>query len=620
MSDSKANADRVFELAGAVCDGVVSQADISELDAMMSADYASRYDYMDYLRVHVALKLELRADLATQNMNRQIDVESAASSARGLDAASPPSPVPVHLLGGVIHGTTTYLSSGWPAAYLVATVILAIGLAIGAVTHVSQPMQIVQRHLPSPFGRGAGGEGGRTTDTAQSPVIGRITSTVDCQFAIDSKAEDQTPKTVVFLGDKFKLVSGLLEITYVTGARVILQGPVTYLVESPAGGFLSVGKLTAKMESSTEYGVQSTDSAAGKSKIQKPKSETNSKSPNLQISKFVVRTPTATVTDLGTEFGVAVSKEGRTEVHVLQGVVETRSIDARGALSPPQRVTEGLAVAIGLKPKGIESVAFAPQSFTRALRPADTPAERAYINAVLADRPMGYWTLNEPAGARKFADRSGNGLVGYAMNKVTAGQPGPLGDGSRSSGFNGGQYIDLGQHSAFAVRNNFTLEAWVWIDDAAESSYVFSAIGREGSTGVGWGLAASRQPTTSTNRMPKSPIFSFVVQQVRHFDFPLPNGESIKNRWLHVALTFDAANTARLYLNGKLRGSVAGQKPAIVGPVWLSIGCAEPITSDFWRGRLAHIAVYPRALDARHIQKHFDQCPSGGKEVPGKQP
>ena len=97
-----------------------------------------------------------------------------------------------------------------------------------------------------------------------------------------------------------------MEITYDTGAKVILQGPVTYEVESLAGGYLSVGKLTARVE---------------KSEIRNPKSETISKSANLQISKFVVRTPTATVTDLGTEFGVEVSKEGHTTSHVFRGSV-----------------------------------------------------------------------------------------------------------------------------------------------------------------------------------------------------------------------------------------------------------------------------------------------------------
>ena len=58
-----------------------------------------------------------------------------------------------------------------------------------------------------------------------------------------------------------------MEITYDTGAKVILQGPVTYEVESAVGGFLSVGKLTAKVENAKQ---QAADFQI-------------SKSPNLQI-------------------------------------------------------------------------------------------------------------------------------------------------------------------------------------------------------------------------------------------------------------------------------------------------------------------------------------------------
>ena len=68
------------------------------------------------------------------------------------------------------------------------------------------------------------------------------------------------------------------------------------------GGFLSVGRLTGKVEDEMARG-------------------------------FVIHTPTVTVTDLGTEFGVMVSGEGLTQVHVLQGAVETRTVGSKGSTS-----------------------------------------------------------------------------------------------------------------------------------------------------------------------------------------------------------------------------------------------------------------------------------------------
>ena len=72
---------------------------------------------------------------------------------------------------------------------------------------------------------------------------------VDCKWAGAALDSPGVP-----LGRKYELASGLMEITYDTGAKVILQGPVTYEVESPNGGFLSVGKLTAKLEKKAEGG------------------------------------------------------------------------------------------------------------------------------------------------------------------------------------------------------------------------------------------------------------------------------------------------------------------------------------------------------------------------------
>ena len=136
-------------------------------------------------------------------------------------------------------------------------------------------------------------------------------------------------------------------------------------------------------------------------------------------------------------------------------------------------MTEGLAVEIGRKGKQSEAVAFLPQSFARKL---DTPAraaaaEAAYIKAVLADKPLGYWPLNEPVGTTKFLDRSGNGFHGYAINRVAAGQPGPLPDNSHAVAFDGDGFINVGGRDEFALKNGFTVEAWVWIGDIRRQLY-----------------------------------------------------------------------------------------------------------------------------------------------------
>ena len=51
-------------------------------------------------------------------------------------------------------------------------------------------------------------------------------------------------------------------------------------------------------------------------------------------------------------------------------------------------------------------------------------ASTAFAAEVLADGPIGFWRLGEPAGSVSAADASGNGNVGAASGGVTFGQPG----------------------------------------------------------------------------------------------------------------------------------------------------------------------------------------------------
>ena len=261
------------------------------------------------------------------------DPEEAAASGR---PASPPPPCPI-FVANTVHGTTGYFSSGWPVAYLVATVIFGIGLLVGAFTYVSRHEQVADNSPPIAAER-------RLESQPKMEFVGRITGMVDCQWEEGARGEGRgtgdgnlqslipNPQSLVSLGDKFALASGLMEITYDTGAKVILQGPVTYEVESAAGGYLSLGKLTARVEK------KSGRAREGESEIRNPKSLI----PLSLIPHpfFSVRTPTATVTDLGTEFGVEVDKQGHTTSHVFRGSVRLQLLGAeRGRKATPSCCT-----------------------------------------------------------------------------------------------------------------------------------------------------------------------------------------------------------------------------------------------------------------------------------------
>jgi hypothetical protein len=265
----------VFDLFGAVGDETATTEEIRRLEGIFRQDNQTVGVFVRFMLLHAML--ERNFEIVRP---RDIAPFSCTVPAKPADQAAPFS------TGAVLGGNVGYFSSGWPVAYLIATVIVGVGLTIAALVHVSRPSQVVTPSSPLP-----------PSLSPLTSVVARITGMVDCQWA------DETMSVVngdhVPLNRKYTLSSGLLEITYDTGAKVILQGPVVYAVESANGGFLSVGKLTGKVTTKAARGL-------------------------------TIRTPTAIVTDLGTEFGVEVSKEGNTVSHVFRGAVRLQAVSTNG--------------------------------------------------------------------------------------------------------------------------------------------------------------------------------------------------------------------------------------------------------------------------------------------------
>ena len=145
---------------------------------------------------------------------------------------------------------------------------------------------------------------------------------------------------------------------------------MTYKVDSAVGGYLAVGKLTARLEKKAETqnlpspagtdlkgwsgrgaggeGGSQHDTDGNHTQLQSALTLTLSRkwargpdssprplalNPSLSPDPcplFSVRTPTAVVTDLGTEFGVEVGRDGHTVSHVYRGSVQLQAVSRDG--------------------------------------------------------------------------------------------------------------------------------------------------------------------------------------------------------------------------------------------------------------------------------------------------
>ncbi|MBN1395054.1 MAG: hypothetical protein JW959_08520, partial [Pirellulales bacterium] len=289
--------DEVYKLADACVHEALSDEDYRRLEELLSRDETARLYYVDYL--HDAYQLHRMAALASAD-DECAEVGTFAEGPFSEIYFNAAPLAPAHEPGGGWQAVISYCSQVGPLSYMAAAVITCALLLVGWACKISH-----HRHFDVAAG-----------PTYESPLndrrelvfVGRISGMKDCRWS--------NPDTGTYLGAsapqgrEYALASGLIEITYKSGARVILEGPCTYKVESSACGFLERGKLTANIRTQSS----------------KLKAQTSEHSPLsiLHPTLFAVRTPTAIVADLGTEFGVEVDANGETTSHVFQGSVQVQ--------------------------------------------------------------------------------------------------------------------------------------------------------------------------------------------------------------------------------------------------------------------------------------------------------
>jgi len=315
------------QLLAAALDDRLTEEEQQRLAQMLTENPDALNLYVEQLTLHAMLYWEHKPPLGAEKplSGSKVPVSSAPEydlpyekpRSKVLIETSPPTPIPWYSVNSPI---------GLPLiSYSLGAIITLIAIGIGAVVQITHSYEIAGKAATSveDSGSSGGGLAGAlaTAEKAkpkkeEAPVVGHISGMVGCRWA-DPAFKPLAPR--IRQGTKFAFESGLMEITYTTGAKVILQGPCTYEVESPSGGYLALGKLTAKVVSGQQPAAKNQKSEIINHKSHSPLATSHS-------PLFTVRTPTALITDLGTEFGVEVFDTGESHAHVFQGEVEVRLV------------------------------------------------------------------------------------------------------------------------------------------------------------------------------------------------------------------------------------------------------------------------------------------------------
>ncbi|MBN1393995.1 MAG: FecR domain-containing protein, partial [Pirellulales bacterium] len=286
--------EELRDLIAATWNGQIGPRQRDRLEQILGGDKLAQEYYLTCMALHGKLLWQHRGAAERGVENLEIwkfgDLAKAEPPSAIPSLSSFPSPLSSSFVGGPVF------------SYMAATVVLCLML-LGAwtykISHVRDQHYVADSRRQTASG---------PSEQPELVFVGRVTGMKDCRWS------DPNTHTYIGasapLGREYVLASGLMEITYQSGAKVILEGPCSYKIESSAGGFLTKGKLTANLRTQGS----------------KPKARSSEPSPlsSLPSPLFSVRTPTAVVTDLGTEFGVEVDANGETTSHVFQGSVQVQ--------------------------------------------------------------------------------------------------------------------------------------------------------------------------------------------------------------------------------------------------------------------------------------------------------
>jgi Concanavalin A-like lectin/glucanases superfamily len=224
----------------------------------------------------------------------------------------------------------------------------------------------------------------------------------------------------------------------------------------------------------------------------------------------------------------------------------------------------------------------------------------AYEQAVLADHPVSYWPLTDPAGSSSVQDLTGL-TPGVAEGGATAGSvPGPIAgttafsfDGQSCSGVN----LDSGASSL--AQPNMSVEAWVQTTSGSNGivfrwrSHGYGLYPTDFSLYPGGNGAGASISTT-------------------------PAGDGA---WHYIVGTYDGSNID-FYVDGVLAASTpATGTPQYDPPGYVAIGrdanACDGVVPSF-QGNIAQVATYSYALTAAQVAAHYAAAGavSGGSGCP----
>lgn len=215
----------------------------------------------------------------------------------------------------------------------------------------------------------------------------------------------------------------------------------------------------------------------------------------------------------------------------------------------------------------------------------------SYRDLIRADSPSLYWPLDATYGA---TDQSGNSRNGTGGGGVSIGgySGSPITGETTATDLDGSNDRVTSAYNPFATSSVRTFEGWAYRDTS--SSYdVLAASGAASNYVMIQIVGSSTNVDIYTNA-------GVVVPSTFASAWP---GNT---QWVHWAVILDdSANTYTLYINGVSKGTNSAALSYAASPGNLQLGAEGSGFSNPFDGKMAHFAVFERALTASEIKSHY---------------
>ena len=560
--------DELRALLNALCEEEISEAQLARLEEILLSSPEAEAYYIEYLHVHAGLLHEFGGVPAVLDEARLV----------------PPSGARRFLGGTARYGRAVRRS----AAVAAAAVVLASGLWLA----LPRPGGPAPRD-PHAAGRPASAPAGTPAPAGGAAKGFALVAALD-RVAWDPASARRPAQGDLLGAGRLTLRSGRVTLAMVSGVTVTVEGPADFDLRSIERVHCRRGKLRAHIP----------DGAEG----------------------FVVSSPGSVVVDLGTEFGLNVADDGRSEVMVFEGKAEAAVLNASGSPLRSRLVERNGALAIDPGQGQIVRAEPRPESYVGLPDPTPPPLalSSGYPAAVIACEPWGYWRFG-PASGGAF----GNEVTGRPPLRSRGRGPvvsADAGTGNRCAEFGPDEvdrYLEMDGLWRPPHEQGYAIEFWFLTDRYAQTALV--SLIEPGPPRDDYNHLGLVELTASENQSVSPPLSPAASVRFLHRwppgdaggDNLFSSGYYQPYRWHHLVAQH-AGGRMELYLDGEASDPIEPDSERTSVPCRVVVGRLKPEPRPGGRvhsrplvGRVDELAVYNHPLSTDEVRNHYKLGLSG---------